>query len=441
MITSIIRLPDRWQLGSYANTILTPFGTAGRLIETSPALAFYKIVVTHGQYIIEYIVASTQNFDSSFRGMEERATGQIFTSPELINVAPISMKLITPEVCDNYLFVEPMNYLLTFCGTINWNDRDHVPLVTFSSPPNALTAPSYCEMCDTDMTGTVSMNTLVELLGEHFEPDVEVPMYTHVIDLGYLMPILRDNKNGKLEIKHIITVNDYGIYRWLFDTLALAKEYISKDQYPLLPDVNFSLLRERFDTVKSIILSEPLCGAFANTPSLVNLWAYRSYFAHPHTLQMYTGMANDTIAIDAAADDQHEIGTIDSRSEEFSTFNIRGLIDAVIYSPVTNIDLTATMNNVTTTLAIGWFGEIEECKYGGIKNWLRALVNTLSLSCKTTDVIIRFNKNWLDEIRFNIYINGKETSYYIPMWYYNLSSPYAINDTLITSMSNVFSKI
>ena len=437
MIIGLVKLPDRSHIEVYANIINTSFGQAGRNVLTSSALSFYKMIVTHGVYILEYVMATTQDFNSSFSVIKERVSGLTYTDPRVIHLCPISVKLIGPDYCDNFLFVESISYLLMFGGP-PVDEFGRCTVTEFSNPPTYLSNTGPCSMSAEDLSGAITIQTLLSKLTDNLEnAPKEIPDYVYSLNLNHVSSLLTDNVSNKIDIDRLLAVNDIGFFSWIFESLEMSKKQIQNGWYPVLPDTHGAVNTDRFDMIHKMLLAEPVLGACIKTPSVINLWSLRPYFANVSSFQMYEALAanyNTNFPF-------NDIKILDTNWPEFKTFDIRALVEATMYSNNTDVDIIVENGIAKSNVSCNWFGSVSSSCHSNISSALVNIRNIIAQHTRTSNIVIKFNKNWLDEIWLSVAIDGSETWYYIPIWYYNLSSPCAINDTLLSSVQSVFNKI
>lgn len=429
MIIGIARLPDVSLSKPYNNTMFTEFGVSGRAIMPA-ALAFYKIIVQHGEYILEYVVATSQEFGIPFTGFKERVTGLISNDISLVNMAPISVKIInqTSRVCDSYLFTEPITYLLLFGG--NFEPLSGTGVVEFSKYPSYMSAINnqhLTPMANDDFCNTISLAALISNIpGNYVIPD-NVPTELHAANISQAMRALTSQAPAAITVA--ATPNDPIILNWIFGMLSTSIQAM---------DCNFSdyisIVADLYETITKIAPSEPLCHACLTTPSIIRLTSILPYI-NMSQASMYYSMSR------SYAPYSDNMCILDRSNNMFDILDCTTLLHSIAYASITDMRVTITRGGrLVVNHAETWAGPAEQCHYGSIETALKqAYARVYSTLC-TDDIELIFVKNWLDEVWITITTTGQPTDFYIPTWYYNLSSPMAINATLSSGICAKYGK-
>lgn len=444
MIVGMYKLPtlrfaDLSQSVYYTNTMATTFGIAGRRLELPPSLCFYKIIVTHGDYILEYVVATTQLFNIYTGEVEEQYTGRRHRDISRVHLAPISLKLIGNPDCHNYLFVSPISYILDNCGSPEYLNLSNN--IEFSNPPTQLTDGTYRPMTTDDTTGGYSISHLIHKINlARMNNNEEIPHPTYALDLSRLEPSPFGMGNTDNDIKFVLTINDLQLLSQLFYTIHASGTSLNA----WLPELD--MCSERFRCLHDIMWQEPVFCQFASTPSIVPWGKLTPYIGRNHTLThlnlAMSGVNNHISVLDTTR-------LLDASMSEYHVFRIPILIDVVMHSPLAELDITTTVTNTGgsarqfgsnkihthITMATNWNGS-EAIVQPLLVQRLEYMAQYMATVYDTTKLSIRLFKNFLDEVILEVVRDGLEDIHYIPLWYYNLSSPTVVNHTITSSIMN-----
>jgi hypothetical protein len=434
MITAIYRLPDVSHICKYTNTMETQLGLAGREVVTPAGLAFYKIISINHPYCLEYVVAATQNFDSSLSYAVERISGTRQIRPQSIKVCPISVKVITPDLCDNFIFTDTLQYLLSVggCPTVNTHG---CKILEFSNAPSMLLYESINPMCvggNTYDYGVLSMTSFLNMLtDEHIRP--YVPEQTHTTFIDKIV----NEPSANPSIEHIMTVNSTDMLSWIFDMISLAVDQVNAGGYPSLPSTEFAFFKDRFEVIYHLITLDPVLSQCLATCSLLDLVSLRPFFADRASMSVYETMANNYQPQPCS-----NIVLMDTTCRESYLYGMGQLLMHVTNSPLSDLDIVVENGRPTVLTATSWNTTVTDRDTVGILGFLVDLYRHIGIMYKTNDVkIIRLNKNWLDEIWIGVSVSNVVTYYYIPLWYWNITSPCVINQSMLKAAANIFNKI
>lgn len=410
MIKFIVPLPH--VVSTSCNTLVTQFGVVGRY--TLPPMRYYKMLISHGDLFIECVVATTQIFDIYKPTLTESLTGNEYDKSQ-IRFSPISIKVIFPEYCDNFLFVPGCEYVNLF------NDlKDLHNQYEFTQMPSRLTE-------------GVNLNNRLVSLGE-FISAMTTPM-----EEAYSPNIFVAN-NAKEIYKHsimktILTPMDIDLVTWVFATLDLSKTHIDENKYPYMLADNFVMINHRIDNITDILLSHPVIEKFIGTPNFVNYFEIEK-FVDNTSAYTYNKLANDY-------DHNFNKPYLHLLPNNIMQFN--NLIYSISYSHVVDLEVHIDRFGKDHLLSSSsWLGtDMYENQYVGIADALRTIQHNTMASARTSAVEIRLVKNWLDEIHINMLIDDVEFThkYYIPLWLYNLSSPCLINYPILDEARKTFGYI
>jgi len=427
MIIGFARLPDVRLLRPYVNTVKTPFGMNGRDISPA-ALAFYKIIVWHGSYVLEYVVATSQEFQIPFRGLRERVTGLKSNDISLVNMAPISVKIVnqSSNICDSYLFVNSITYLLLFGG--NFEPLSGSGVVEFSQYPSYISAnkdPHLAPMAYDDFCNVISLTSLIaNIPGNYVIPD-EVPNELHSINIAQAMQALSSQTPDSFTLA--ATPNDSVLVNWIFNMLSTDMMNLDCSFIDFIGAVT-----DRYAAITSIAQSEPICRACLNTASVVRLVNISQYIDMASTSMYcamsyaYTPQANSMIILDRV-------------EPMFKVLDCDEILQTITYSSVIDIVITIAPGGRLTIQNEGtWSGSISPTGYGAITSQLRIAYASVCAYLRENNITLVLSKNWLDEVWITITTSNGTLHYYIPTWIYNLSSPLAINATLSTGLCNTY---
>lgn len=442
MILGILKIPERAIREYDGRRPLRMGGDAGRRIRLSPFLLFYKFIVQHGNMIIEYIMASTQDFDLSTNKVVEQVTGIVSAGMGSVHLVPVGMKVITQDTCDNFLFVNTVEYLLMYFGP----PRPHGEVMEITSPPSRLSHVA-CGMCSTYTSNVVSLNYFVRNLSENSYGSDVPPSPLYSLDIS--PDIAKDGQPNKIDIRDIVTVNDLGIYKWLFDSLHIAGDVVHNNGYPLLPDGEFAMIGSRFDVIRQLATTEPVCGACLSTPSYIKLASLLPFISrksplpicnHQTALSMEHGFMQGS-AMGELMDEKTHMLTGDSQHPDYGFLEFDNLIMATIYSPVVNLEIIKTHNSMRVVSASTWYGDAEATQYGGIARHLSHMLVNLEHKYQTTSVELHYVKTWLDEAYLKMTINGMSHITYFPLQMISMVSPCLVNKKTLELTSTIFGLI
>lgn len=411
MIFGIVRLTDLNLAKPYYNQIPTKAGVCGRSVTPAP-LFFYKILVKYGWWVLEYVVATSQEFEVPYTSLKEKISGIVYRDRDLINFAPISLKLINlkDNVCNNYLFVEPISYILTYSGN-NLSE----PTLEFSKFPSSISEPPLSPMTHDDYCFTISLNEFIRHTDMSLLSDM--PVETHTLDLRKAMDGLMGTSSRNNDILDRVTINDiYMMEHMLNNTSPGGMQHI----YPAL--------RDHVRPLIELMPVDPVLRAFIRTPSTVRLSEIYPYI-DMRNCEMYGSMARNYI------DPVISPYPLDRSNKAFQDLLIDELVWDIQGAPIVDLNLSISVpERVQTNLATTWNGVADMGIDAGLKAYLARLHNQLARIYGTNNLSINLNKNWLDEISLEIVSNRGIELYTVPLWLYNLSSPCAINATVVSAV-------
>lgn len=439
MITAIYKLPDLSVFGNrkYSNRMLTAYGLAGRSVDMPAGLKFYKFIVTHGECVLEYVFATTQEWDANGGTIFECYSGITYNyDASDISLVPVSVKMMLPSNgvssfmnVNSYLFADTVSYALYSLGA------DPSNRIEMFDPPNSFTSDLWYPMVEDQATGGISMDTLLERLSS-FDKHMNIPYPTYSLDLtkvveGSNVPGSRD---GFETFKALLCLNDLSTFNHIFSNILYASKYNSSI-------MGHDMLDVRYNAIYNVLYSEPVLAECMSTSSVVPFMKLAPFISKNCDIRQASKCSveadgNPAVMLDSESNCWNMLAFIE-------TVQSCSLVEFEIVVEITNAKMEdgeyVWTSNGKIVSKNEWFADTN----GGIPEVCTIFEKmTAHMSCNRnaykTDA--RLVKTYLDEVIMEFVVDGIYERYYVPLWYYNLASPANINHGLFNNIFDDFMK-